>query len=143
LKIVLDNLCLIGFKSFSAPETRCRRNLLKRLTFEGKAFWREIYQRTEKRILLLPNYGEIKSFCRPNGRFSKAWRADELVHLLDEYQLRFTGCIPEQHGSNSNTNLTSTNFEKGRSHETSEILDCSFAAVPRVDVCGSIRTGQL
>jgi hypothetical protein len=56
----------------------------------------------EKRNSLLPNYGEIKSFCRLNGSFEKPGWAAGLIHLLfDEFLMCFTGCIPEQHGSNT------------------------------------------
>ena len=49
----------------SAPKKRSGGNvLLKRLT-KVLNVWHDIYKNTEKRNLLLPNYGEIKSFLPP------------------------------------------------------------------------------
>ncbi len=45
--------------------------LLKRLT-KVLNDWHDIYQNTEKRNLLLPNYGEIKSFLPPERQFSSS-----------------------------------------------------------------------
>jgi hypothetical protein len=90
----------------SAPEKRrCGCVLLKRLT-KVLNDWHDIYQNMEKRNLLLPNYGEIKSFLLPERWFFKS-----LEGWLNWITCMMSTCCVLQAAFLSNTEATATKFK--------------------------------